>query len=267
MNKYFLLALCLMMALLTSCNFTEEITFKEDGSGEFLMSYDMSEVMKTFEEMGGAEKKENEEKEAAEKIDSVVYFKDMLVENADSIAKLPKEEQEHLKSLESVMMRFKVDEAEGLFDFGIGSTFNSLEELPEVMEKIEKAKKLNSKGNAQFSQMDQSAVAKSAEGMFEYLDFSYDGKTFSRQLKKDFKRSEEEMKAFEDEMNQMGGESKEFFQKMNYTLVYHFPKPIKSVSNSSAELSNGGKTVTLKMNFVEMMKSPELMNLKVELED
>ncbi|WP_299338076.1 hypothetical protein [uncultured Psychroserpens sp.] len=250
--------------LLTSCNFTEEITFNEDGSGEFIMSYDMSEVMKTLEkEMGGGQNKEGKEKV---KMDSVIYFKDLLVDKADSIATLPVEEQEKIKSMKDIVMKMSMDEENGVFNLGVGSTFTSLEELPEALKKIDEAKSLNSNTDQTFSKMGDSQVAKASEDMFEYVDFSYDGKTFSRSLKKDYKKSEDNMEALNKEISEMG-EAKEMFESMSYTLVYNFPKPIKSVTNKNAEISNDGKTVTLKMNFIEMIKSPEMMTLDVVLED
>lgn len=259
-----LILLLFSLSVFTSCNFTEEITFNDDGSGEFIMSYDMSEVIKTLEkEMGGGQKEEGKEKV---KLDSVVYFKDMLVEKADSIATLSIEEQKQLKSLETVVMKMRMDEANGVFDFGFGSSFKSLEELPEVLEKIEQAKQLNSKDNPQYSKMDESAVSKASEDMFEYVDFSYDGKTFSRSLKKDFKQSSEDVEALDNEIAEMG-EAKDMFGAMSYTLVYHFPKPVKTVTNEKAVISDDGKTVTLKMNFIDMIKSPETMTLDVVLED
>ncbi|WP_298898018.1 hypothetical protein [uncultured Psychroserpens sp.] len=250
--------------LLTSCNFTEEITFKEDGSGEFMISYDMGEVMKTLEEqMGGGQS--NEEKEKV-KMDSVVYFKHMLVEKADSIAKLPQEEQDKLKALENIVMRMKMDEDEGLFNIGIGSSFKSLDELPETLKNIEDAKSLNSKSDPSFSKMGESQVAKASEGMFEYVDFSYDGKTFSRSLKEGYDKSSDDIDALNKEISEMG-EAKEMFEAMSYTLVYNFPKPVKSVTNKNAEISKDRKTVRLTMNFIEMIKSPEQMTLDVVLED
>lgn len=262
MKRYLFLLVSLF--LLTSCNFTEEITFNEDGSGEFIMSYDMSEVMKTLnEEMGGGEKKEGKEKV---KMDSVVKFKDLLVEKADSIATLPQEEQDRIKSLESIVMKMKMDEDKGIFNLGVGSTFTSLNELPEALKKIDEAKSFNSQQDQTFSKMGDSEVAKASENMFEYIDFSYDGKTFSRSLKKDYEQSSEDLEALNNEISEMG-ESKEMFESMSYTLIYNFPKAVKSVTNKNAEISNDGKTVTLTMNFIDVIKSPELMTLDVVLED
>jgi len=260
--KRFLLVL-VSLFLLTSCNFTEEITFNNDGSGEFVMKYDMSEVMKTLEEMGGKKKDDGKKKV---KLDSTMYIKDMLVEKADSIATLPQEEQDRLKSLKDIVIKMTMDEEAGRFDLGFGSTFTSLAELPAALEKIDEAKKMNSEDNAQFGKMGESAVAKASEDIFGYVDFAYDGKTFSRSLKEGFEQSKEDVDALEAEISEMG-ESKEMFEAMTYTLVYNFPKPVKSVTNKNAVISDDKKTVSLKMNFLDMIKSPETMTLDVELED
>ncbi|MGB1308917.1 MAG: hypothetical protein ACPG6B_08415 [Oceanihabitans sp.] len=261
--KHFSLIL-VSLFLLTSCNFTEEITFKEDGSGEFVMRYDLSQVLKTMEEMGGGNTNDNEKEKV--KMDSVVYFKDMLVEKADSIATLPQEEQDQLKALESIVIKMKMDEEKGVLDFGFGSTFTSIHDLPVALKKIEQAKKFNAKDNPEMLRMNESAVAKSAENMLEYVDFAYNGKTFSRKLLKDHKKSPEQMEALDAEINKMS-DTKSVFEAMSYTLLYHFPNKVKSVSNKNATISADKKSVTLKMNFLEMIKSPEIMTLDVKLED
>lgn len=267
MKKLTLLFACVATLFLTSCNFTEEITFNEDGSGEFIMNYDMAQMMTALEEMGMSDSKKEEKEKKTKVIDSVVYFKDMLVERADSIAQLPEDEQKQLKAMEDVVMKIKMNEDEGLFNFGFGSTFKSLEELPEALENIEKAKKLNNKGNPQAGKMSESAFAKSSENMLEKVGFTFDGKTFSRFLKEEPESaSEEEMESLKAEMEEMG-EMKAMFEEMSYTLVYNFPKKVKSVTNNNAKISEDGKTVTLKMNFMEMVKSPKASNIDVVLED
>ncbi|WP_452227993.1 MULTISPECIES: hypothetical protein [unclassified Lacinutrix] len=260
--KQFLLAIASVF-LLTSCNFTEEISFNPDGSGEFVMRYDMSEVMKTMEEMGGGKNDDGKEKI---KLDSVMYFKDMLVEKADSIATLSAEEQAKLKNLENIVIKMKMDEEAGVFDMGFGSTFTNLKNLPEALEKIEEAKKMNSENNSQFGKMGESAITKASESIFEYVDFSYDGKTFSRFIKEDYEIAPEDLEALDAEISEMG-DSKEVFDAMSYTLVYTFPKEIKSVTNKNAVISDDKKSVTLKMNFIDMIKAPEKMALDVKLVD
>jgi hypothetical protein len=47
-------------------------------------------------------------------------------------------------------------------------------------------------------------------------------------------------------------------------IKYHFAKPVKKVSNSSALFSENRKTVTLQYPFAEYMGNPEKLNLEVE---
>lgn len=263
-----LIVLLTAVSLFTSCSFKEEITIKKDGSGEFIMSYDMSKIMTLMEGISGEKKDESEKKEAAEVVDSTFYFKDMLAERADSISKLPIKEQEKLQSLASVVMKMKMNENTGEFLFGFGSSFNSLKELPQTLKKIDAAKKMNSKDQAQFDKMSSSEVAKSAENTLENITFNFDGSTFSRVYKSpEEKVSSEELESLNNEMNSMGEEAKDLFKTMSYDLVYHFPKKVKSVSNKDAVISEDEKTVTLSLNFLDMIKNPDFNNLEVKLED
>ena len=159
-----------------------------------------------------------------------------------------------------------MDEANGVFDFGFGATFSSLNELPSVLEKMERAKVLNSKGSTQYSQMEESAIARASENMFEYVGFSYDGKVFSRFLKEGYEQSQDDLEGLNKENSEMP-ELKDKLEAITYTLVYNFPRTVKSVSNKGATISDNGKTVILKMNFIDMIKSPEMMTIDVVLED
>ncbi|MFB9054701.1 hypothetical protein ACFFVB_16550 [Formosa undariae] len=261
MPRFFLVLICLSAFVLTSCNYTEEITFHSDGSGEFLMNYDMSEAMVAIKKIGGNEEAYKKEP----KVDSIIYFKDILKEKSDSISKLPQDEQDDLKSLESMMMRVQSNYETDVFNLGFGSGFKSINEFPEILENIDKAKAFNTKGSSEFSKMDGAAVAKSVNDMLKHIDFYFDGKQFSRSLKDGYKPSAEAIAQLDKEMNQMGEEGEETLKAMTYTLVYHFPNKIKSVSNKNALISKDKKTVTLKQNYIEMIKNSELMNLKVVL--
>ncbi|MHA7941882.1 hypothetical protein ACJOV8_002265 [Formosa sp. 3Alg 14/1] len=262
MPRFLLVLICLSAFILTSCNYTEEITFHPDGSGEFLMNYDMSEAMVAIKKIGGNEEAYKKEP----KVDSIIYFKDILKEKSDSISKLSQEEQDDLKSLESMMMRVQSNYETDVFNLGFGSAFTSINEFPEILENIDKAKSFHTKGSPQFSKMDGSAVANSVNDMLKHIDFSFDGKRFSRTLKAGYEPSEEAIAKLDKEMSMMG-EGEETMKAMTYTFVYHFPKKIKSVSNKDALISKDKKTVTLTQNYIEMIKNSELMNFKVILKN
>ena len=76
MKRIHLLATVLVVVFAVSCNFTEEMTIKEDGSGRLSINFDGSELMG----MAGDEiMKNNKEKP----IDSLISFKDMLEEKKE----------------------------------------------------------------------------------------------------------------------------------------------------------------------------------------
>jgi len=52
-----------------------------------------------------------------------------------------------------------------------------------------------------------------------------------------------------------------------FKSVYKFPKKVKSVSDSTAMLSQDGKTVTVSYDLEEYLASPEKASIKIELED
>ena len=62
-------------------------------------------------------------KKEPEKIDSIIYFRDILEERKDSIALLSADEQEMLKSIEDLKLHLQMDEEKNqmnmdfLFDF------------------------------------------------------------------------------------------------------------------------------------------------------
>ncbi|MGC1474134.1 MAG: hypothetical protein WA775_16200 [Psychroserpens sp.] len=63
------------------------------------------------------------------------------------------------------------------------------------------------------------------------------------------------------------GQSAMMFGSSKYTIKYHFPRPIKSVSKEGALYSEDRKTVTLEVGFLEVLKDPELLDFEVTLED
>ena len=258
--------LVLLLALgLASCNFKEEITFKKDGSGELMVTYDMSTMMTEIKKMGMDDKKEDEsEKKTKEKIDSVIYFKEIYKAKKDSIAKLSKVEQEKLEALKDMKMKMLVDEETGVFEFGFGFDFKNTDELHKSIDLLEEAKRMNSKNNPQYDKMNSSAISKSTSTSLEQFEFEYNGKSFSRTYKGDLSKSKEDLEKVNSEIEQMG-KMKGLFEAMTYTMVYNFPEKVKSVSNKNAKIINGGKTVKFEVNLMDMIKNPESINLNVKL--
>jgi hypothetical protein len=51
---------------------------------------------------------------------------------------------------------------------------------------------------------------------------------------------------------------------MNATTIIHFPKPVKSVSNPAATISNDKKTVTLKYAIFDIFEKADKAALTVD---
>lgn len=114
----------LVAVLLVGCQFSEDLHINEDGTGKISFNFDGSEIM----QMGGDKITEGKE----EVIDSTLVFKDFLEEKKDSIAQLPKEEQEKLKKLESFKMHMLMNPQSKEMKFDLYSEFKKVEELGDV---------------------------------------------------------------------------------------------------------------------------------------
>jgi len=256
MNKVItllLLALCLF-----NCKVKETIVFEEDGSGKFLVSYDMSEMLEQMKQtMGGVDSENSKEKKV---MDTTMVFNDMMEEFKDSIASLSTEERKAIEALKDMYMTMKMDEENGVFNMGIGLNFKKVEDLKGIGEKIKKAKSLNKKNDQVDIMKESSPIGKfmgdEDKNNVKYL-FTDDG--FSRITYVD--ESEEIEKVGEGEGDE---QFMEYFEEATYVVEYTFPKKIKSVSVKGAELSKDKKTVSYEVKWVDFINNPKALDFSVE---
>ena len=122
------LLLFFLAVTLVSCVFTEELHIKKDGSGSYAFKMDMSKMMVAMKDMGA----DNDSiKKEPEKIDSIIFFKDILEDKKDSVAQLSEEEQQILKSLEDLKIHLKMNEEENQMNMDFLFDFNSVNEFKE----------------------------------------------------------------------------------------------------------------------------------------
>lgn len=244
MKKGLLWALGLMMAFFTtSCTFSETIVINENGSGKVSFDIDGSGLMA----MAGDKMAEEGEK----RIDSSFTFKELLAEKADSIAKLPKEEQARLKSLERFTIKMLMDPASKEMVINMFADFDKADKLQDMM---------NLFGN--LNSMNKKAGQPDMGGLFQNgseVSYAYDGKKFSRKVKMVEKPKKKDDEGDEEMYKAMFGES-------NYQLNYTFPKKVKKVSNKNAVISADKKTVTLTYPLNEFFDNPKAMAIEVEFE-
>jgi hypothetical protein len=172
MRSKFLFAVAVMLScFMASCNFTENITINEDGTGSMTMDMDASQLMA----LAGPEM----QKEGQKRMDTVMHFKDIFKDKQDSIAKLPKEEQERLKKMENFSVKMLMDADTQEFKFTLLNDFKKVEDLGDIMNAFDQANPMKNK-NADMPDM----------GLDKYKTKSlyfYDGKKF----KKTVSRAEE----------------------------------------------------------------------------
>ncbi|WP_127137536.1 hypothetical protein [Flagellimonas oceanensis] len=230
--------------LAASCNFTEEIHLEGDGSGKLSINFDGSEMM----DMAGDELAKTNEKP----IDSIISFKDFLEEKKDSIAQLPKEEQEKLKKLEPFNMRMVMDPEQKVMKFDLFSEFKNVSEVNDAFGAFQDASSIGNNSNPQQGQM------KPAEQPTEVI-YSFNKNKFTRTAKI------VDQELFEQQLDSLQG-AEMFLSGSTYTLKYHFPKKIKSTTAEEATFSQDGKTLIYEVNFLDLMKDPSVLDLEVELE-
>ncbi|WP_299777427.1 hypothetical protein [uncultured Formosa sp.] len=248
MKKIYVLSVCIMLLLLSSCKFSETIHVTDDGSGTMSFSFDGSQFM----EMGGDNLGESEEKT----LDSIIVFKDFLEAKKDSIATLPKEEQEQLKALERFKMHMLMDPNTKKMVIDVNTDFDDVNELEDMFKVLNKANELKETNEVQqTSPLAQMGTTESSE-----VHYTYNGKVFKRIVKV---TNPELLEATKDSL----ADAEMILAASTYTLNYHFPKKIKSVSLENAMFSQDHKSFSAELSFKDYLTDPESLNVEVILED
>ena len=134
--KYLFSILAISLAL-WSCEIREEYTFNKDGSGEYQMAFDMSELMSMDLEPDSTK--------TEQAVDTLIIFADMLDEKKDSISQLSAEEQAKLEKLRPMKMRMIMNDTAKQMNIKLTYAFEKLEDLQDFADAVEQAdvKELN----------------------------------------------------------------------------------------------------------------------------
>ena len=260
MKKLFLFVM--LACFLSSCNVTESIVFDQDGSGEFLVTYQMGDAVKAMSEaMGGGDEK----KEGGEVMDTTMVFADMMEIYKDSIASLSEEKQQIFESVKDMYMKMKIDEENGIMDIGMGLDFESITDLKDINEKLKNLKKINEQGDQLDVLRDSSPLGNFMGSDSNALEYEFTDKGFSRttNIVLEEGQSEEVMEALFDAEDESNQQFMEYFEEADYTIKLTFPKEVKSIDIEGAEISKDRKTVTYKANWIEYLKNPKLLDVNV----
>jgi hypothetical protein len=249
MKLYKLLSFSFLLATLTSCTFTENMYINDNGTGKFSVDIDGSALM----EMAGDQLGNQMGADAKKNIDSTFTFKQLIAEKQDSISKLSPEAQKEIKKLENFVFNIKMNGEQKQFLMNIATDFKSVNELQDILQSMSALQKLEG-GNTPSTPFAGLGDNKSK------LSYTYDGKKFTR------KAIIEKQKATEKAADSTADMSKMMFASSNYIIKYHFPKPVKKVSNPNALFSDDRKTITIQYPFTDYMENPDKLNFDVEFE-
>ncbi|MBP1838113.1 hypothetical protein [Formosa algae] len=247
MKKIYVLTVCLLLLILSSCEFSETIHINENGAGTMSFSFDGSQLMQMGGESMGTDEKV---------LDSTVVFKDFLEAKKDSIATLPKDEQERLKALENFKMHMLMDPKTQKMVIDINTDFENVEELEDMFKVLNKANELKETNEAQQT----SPLAKMGATESSEVSYTYKGNVFKRIVTV---VNPELLESTKDSL----ADAEMILAASTYTLNYHFPKKIKSVSLENAMFSADHKSFSAELSFKEYMTNPESLNVEVILED
>lgn len=248
MKKFYLLGLCLSLLLVYSCQFSETIHINDDGSGKMSFMLDGSQLM----EMGGNDMLGADE----EAIDSTVVFKDVLEEKKDSIATLPKAEQEQLKALENFKIHTVMDPKTQKMTIDMYTDFDNVASLEDMFKLMNNASDLKGKEGED----EANPFSAIGSGEATEVDYSFKNNVFKRKVTI---VDPELLEATKDSI----GDAEMILAASTYTLDYHFPKKIKSVSIADAKFSEDHKSFSVEVSFKDYLTNPESLNVEVVLED
>ena len=241
--KNLILSLVVIVTL-SSCVFVEEIHVDDNGKGNYSFKMDMGEMMSSLSEMSPKDSLSQ-----PEVTDTIVYFKDILLEKKDSISKLSKEEQEAFESLGKFKMHMQIDEAEGKMIMDISTDFNSLSDLRNVQKNIAKAQVLQDKKG------DKGEMPSNAD-----ITYTLKNKTFRRSVALK-KFTEDEQANYDQAMEK----ASMFLEGSLYKVIYHFESDVKKVSFEGAQISDDKKTVTIEVLMDSLTKNPQMLDFEIKL--
>ncbi|MCV2486565.1 hypothetical protein OD917_16650 [Flavobacterium sp. SH_e] len=248
MKLYKLLSFSFLLATLTSCTFTENITINDNGTGKFSVDMDGSALM----EMAG-DQIAGQMGDAKKDIDTTFTFKQVFEEKKDSIAKLSPETQKELKKLENFIVSTKMSSEKKQFLMTMATDFKNVNELQDILQTLSTFQKLE--GGAAANPLGSGFGDNGSK-----LSYSYDGKKFTRKAVIDQQKKAAKAK------DSAGDMSKMMFASSSYIVKYHFPKKIKKVSNPTALFSDDRKSITIQYTFTDYMENPDKLNFDVEFE-
>ena len=239
------LVVALCFALTGCFDVTEEITVKKNGSGEYSVTMDLSDMMSNaFMQEAIAEelKKEGQSIEDME-IDSVATFADM--DTPDDLTAAERD------LLSDVYMRMNVSKTAEKMIIQIGYPFDSFEQMEQINEVINRLSERSAEAEAAGEESNN--PFKMLSGLDDFNSsqskFVLGKKNLERQtIMLDTEEEDDDEEMDEDTKAMM----KMMFGDADFKTIYHMPGKVKKTTFENAEID--GKTVTVSYDLFSIME-------------
>lgn len=235
----------------TGClDIVEDVSIKKDGSGTLVMDMDMSqmvEMLKTYMSQ------EDLAKKGMEKMDTTIYLKDIV----DTSKSIPADKKALLRP-GSVHVKLNLDEK--VFTTHMQFPFTSLDNLQKLYTTMSDGSMGGANLLGGLAPGGQDGGSNNPMGQFNGIyDFTIKDGTMIKKLNQDKwkKLKEDPTMAQMQQASSMGVE-------VLYTTKIEFPRPVKTVDNPLAKLSDDKKTVTLKYNLIDIFEKPDQFNYNIQ---
>ncbi|PKH66211.1 hypothetical protein CXF59_09495 [Flavobacterium sp. ALD4] len=243
MKKYFYFLI--VGTLLSNCQVSETIYLNEDGSGKIEVVELRDEH--SYMQIAGANYSKEEKY-----VDTSYAFSDVVLKYNDTFLKFTKPEQELFTKYNGVNLHVKKSSYDKEFRTVITQSFNNIETVPDLYKTEDYADDLENN------------YALTAEKHYYKVSYGFDGTVFKRIVKI---IDVEGLEKASGRIDTLKTQVSKFNVVQTYTLNYHFPRKIKSVSNTDAKISTDKKSLSLQLLLTDTMQNPESTSLEVVLEN
>lgn len=243
MKKYFYFLI--VGTLLCNCQVSETIYLNEDGSGKIEVVELRDEH--SYMQIAGANYSKEEKY-----VDTSYAFSDVVLKYNDTFLKFTKPEQELFTRYNDVNVHVKKSSYDKEFRTVITQSFNKIEAVPDLYKTEDYADDLENN------------YALTAEKHYYKVSYGFDGTVFKRIVKI---TDVEGLEKAAGRIDTLKTQILKFNLVQTYTLNYHFPRTIKSVSNTDAKISTDKKSLSLLLFLTDTMQNPESTALVVVLEN
>ena len=253
MKKIYLIIGCLMLLCFSSCvDIEEHYDFKADGSVNVVYGFDMSRAVSVL--MNLMSDSVRATPQFAMVKDTTLNFYSALPDSTQIKMNL-----DEINMAKSSNLSVKMDLNKSIMKVSINHVAKNASDLQYYLQHISKISMNNqlnaiTKNNTEARRFDAQQLIAGED----YYNYEITPHKFYRIIDK------AKFNAFLKKTGSTLAMAKAMLIDMPYKIVLNFAKPVKKINNSKAVLSADRKHVTLVTDMDEVMKDPNVMNLKID---